>query len=86
MAKTRWTSLRKIDGFVFSTGNPTLNASWDWIKNSVANEFECSPDDLDLIDDEDGDFVVLNGEKIVEVCAGMLRNEARPLVQLREVA
>ena len=35
----------------------------------IAHEYNCAPEDLGMVDDEDGDFVTLNDRKIVEVVA-----------------
>lgn len=83
----KWISLQKTDtGFVFATTHSIVGSQWDWISGVTAEEFECSPDDLETVDDEAGDFIFLRGEKIVQVHDCLLRNPSRPLVQLREVA
>lgn len=84
----KWTSLQKTDtGFVFSSTRDYEGNPWGWISEAVAYEFETSADLLSLEEDEDGrEFVSLAGEPIVEIHNCRMVNEARPLVQLREVA
>lgn len=81
---TSWTSLRTTDTHhVFATTHSLrLSDTWPWISGVVASEFECSPDDLGMADDEDGEFVTLRNEKIVEVVYARLVNAPRPLLQL----
>lgn len=64
----RWISLSKVDtSFVFANTH-SVSSAWDWITNTVAEEFECDPDDLHSEEDEDGrEYVELNGVRLVEV-------------------
>lgn len=75
---SRWVSLAKADtGFVFCKSTPDLFGRWDFISGIVAEEFECSVDDLDTIEDDDGrEVVTLHGEPIVEVIQGYVHNAA----------
>jgi len=83
----KWISLQKTDtGFVFATTHSIVGSQWDWISTVVAEEFECDPADLDNAEGDDGEYVVLNGVGIVRIHDCRMVNEARPLVQLREVA
>lgn len=82
-----WISLQKTDtGFVFATTHSIAGNPWSWISEVAAHEFECAADDLELIDDEDGEFVSLRGEKVIQIHECRMVNEVRPLVQLRGVA
>jgi len=80
----RWTSLQKTDTHhVFATTHSLrLSDTWSWISEAVASEFECSPDDLGMVDNEDGDFVVLNGKMIVEVHPCRMVNAPRAHLQM----
>lgn len=81
-----WISLQKTDtGFVFARTHGISGSPWTWITEVVAAELECSPEDLSCGDDEDGEFVALNGASVVRIHDCYLRNDA-PALQLREVA
>lgn len=64
----RWISLSKVEtSFVFAVTHSASNC-WDWITSTVAEEFECDPDDLHCEEGEDGrEFVELNGVRLVEI-------------------
>lgn len=79
MSGLNWTSLAKTDtGHVFCSSNPSIFDRWEWIKDVVAGEFQCSPNELDLADEADDGrvFVTLYGAPIVEVISGYVRNAA----------
>lgn len=35
--------------------------AWNWIRETVADEFECSVDDVDCIETDDGDLITVLG-------------------------
>lgn len=78
-----WTSLRATDTHhVFATTHSLrLSDTWSWVSETVASEFECSPDDLGMTDDEDGEFVVLGDRRVAEVVYARLVNTPRALLQ-----
>lgn len=62
-------------GNIIATSNPDFFDRWDWIIATVAQDFECSADDLTSFEDEEGnDLVKLDGEVIVQVLDGHFRN------------
>lgn len=73
-----WVSLQKVDtGFIFAATHSISGNPWSWISDVISDEFECAADDLDLVDDEDGEFVVLNGARIVQIHNCRMLNDAR---------
>jgi hypothetical protein len=50
-------------------GDCGLNWSnqWGWIADSVAKEFECSADDVNCLETDDGDVLTVNGKPVAFV-------------------
>ena len=61
-------ALRNVDtGHIFAIAySLPLAGTWAWISEAVATEYECSPSELSMVAEADGDFVVLGGDRIVE--------------------
>lgn len=72
---SRWTTLSKVDTGVIITQllADSFEKRWSAIARRVAEEFECSEDDLSCEDDDEGcEFVTLNNRPIVEIHDGYI--------------
>ena len=67
--RLRWLSLSDVvSGNVFCSTHSIDGSPWPWIRDVVAEAYECDADDLDCTEDDDGrEFVTLRGEPIVEI-------------------
>ena len=67
--RLRWLSLSDAaSGNVFCSTHSIEGSPWPWIRDVVADAYECDADDLDCTEDDDGrEFVTLHGEPIVEI-------------------
>lgn len=66
---------------VASTWNTNTFACWRTVEPVIADWYECSPDDIEIVEDENGagDFVTANGVRVAEI------EETRDLASLRAV-
>jgi len=50
------------------TWGMTSSCKWEWISRTIADTFECDPDDVDCVDSEDRfDNLTINGEVVAFV-------------------
>ena len=62
MIRIKTLSEREIANNVWPFDSSYGNAMWDWLVRSVAEEFECSPDDIHEIEtDDEGDIITVRG-------------------------
>lgn len=58
-----WTRIRYMDGrSLASTHSVSLLGRWSWIARMVAEQAECSVDDVDYNETENGDIITVHGE------------------------
>jgi hypothetical protein len=82
-AKTK--TLRDIDtDKVISRGyglHLSLDATWNWISNAVAERFECETHEVHCLETDDGELIAINGEPVAYI-----ESEYEPTYQIMQAA
>ena len=77
--------IRSLDGRLLSRTfvSRQSGAAWEWIKDSIALQFDCKPWDVDSIEDADGfEWVTVHGQPVAySLMGGMTVLEAGPVVR-----
>lgn len=45
----------------FKSFGDIVEGRWSWIKDSIANHYDCNPDDVEMIETEEGDVLTAKG-------------------------
>lgn len=70
-ARTVTVRLRHLDGRPWASAGflPPYQpgAQWDWIRETVAHECECDPNQVECIESDDGDLITVDGMPVYRV-------------------
>jgi hypothetical protein len=61
-----WHEIRTIDGRTISRTH-TLRNRWEWILDVISQDAGCDPDEIDIVETEDGDIITVDGHHYARV-------------------
>jgi hypothetical protein len=61
-----WTYLHRDDGSVIASTSCEWSpgGKWGWIARSFADDFGCMPDEVSILETENGDLITVKGEPV----------------------